>query len=101
MNRYQNILEVKDEEGTRYIQNAIYPDIPATPYDTYVITTVGDRFDTLAFQFYKDVTLWWVIASANPNNNTGSLIPKPGMQLRIPANPTEVVQQYEKLNKNR
>lgn len=101
MNRYQNIQEVKDLEGTRYIQNAIYPDIPATSNDTYVITTVGDRFDTLAHQFYKDTSLWWIIATANPISSTGSLIPKPGSQLRIPANPTSIVQKYEKLNKKR
>jgi len=101
MNRYQNIDEVKTLEGVRYRKNAIYPDIPATASDTYVITTVGDRFDTLAQQFYRDTSLWWIIASANPANNTGSLIPKPGSQLRIPANPTRIVELYNRLNNRR
>ena len=27
---------------------------------------IGDRIDSLAYQFYTDATLWWRIAQANP-----------------------------------
>jgi len=66
MNRYSKLENLKTLEGRRYIKNAIYPDIPVSADDTYVIATIGDRYDTLAFQFYKDVSLWWIIATANP-----------------------------------
>ena len=34
----------------------------------------GDRLDLLANQFYGDVTLYWIISTANPNYiNFGSL----------------------------
>lgn len=101
MNRYQNIDRLNDEEGKRYIKNAVYPDIPETSEDIYVITTVGDRYDTLAQQFYKDTSLWWIIATANPASNSSSLVPQPGIQLRIPADPTAVVAKYVRLNQER
>ena len=101
MNRYTTIEQSKTSEGTRYIQNSIYPDIPETVDDIYVITTVGDRYDILAKQFYRDASLWWIIASANPVNTSDSLVPTPGEQLRIPANPNEIISKYEQLNKKR
>ena len=101
MNRYTTIEQSKTSEGTRYIQNSIYPDIPESVDDIYVITTVGDRYDILAKQFYRDASLWWIIASANPINTSDSLVPTPGEQLRIPANPNEIISKYEQLNKKR
>jgi len=101
MNRYQTILKNKTEEGKRYIQNAIYPDIPESVEDIYVITTVGDRYDTLAQQFYRDSSLWWIIASANPSNKSDSLVPTPGLQLRIPGNHTSILRDYEIINNKR
>jgi len=101
MNRYSTIEEVKTSEGRRYLQSNIYPDIPETADDIYVMTTVGDRYDTLAHAFYRDSSLWWIIASANPQNKSDSLVPEPGVQLRIPANQNEIISKYEELNRKR
>ena len=68
--RYLNNIKLKSEEGRRYRINSIYPAIPATANDTYIITTGGDRYDTLALQFYKDSKLWWIIAAANNSKKT-------------------------------
>jgi len=59
-----------------------YSSIPKTDSDIYVITTVGDRLDNIAAQFYGDVSLWWYIAKAN--NLTFMTIPV-GTRLRIPS----------------
>jgi nucleoid-associated protein YgaU len=67
----------------------------------YVITTVGDRLDSLAFSYYNDPTLWWIIAMANNNATKGALYPAPGTQLRIPVNVTAVINQYNQFNKVR
>ena len=101
MNRYRSSQEVKTEDGFRYKTNAIYPDIPETADDIYVICTVGDRYDTLAQQFYQDFSLWWIIATANPTSSASSLVPTPGTQLRIPANKAKIISDYENLNKTR
>ena len=98
--RYQNSEELKSKGGVRYRRNAIYPDIPLSPDDTYIITTGGDRYDTLALQFYNNSSYWWVIAAAN-NSKKDSLVVEPGIQLRVPANPSDVVNSYNRLNKIR
>lgn len=98
--RYKNIEKLKTDSGRRYYKNAIYPEVPISEDDIYIITTGGDRYDTLANQFYGDSTLWWVIASAN-TSKTDSLVTKPGVQLRIPNNPQSAVLQFNTVNENR
>ena len=88
MNRYINIPKIKSPSGKQMYQTVRYPEIPRSEDDIYVITTVGDRYDTLAFQYYQDSSLWWVIANANGNANKGTLTPPIGSQIRIPINPS-------------
>ena len=54
-------------EKKQYYKYIKYPLIPLSINDIYVTTTAGDRLDLLAHQFYKDVDLWWVITTANPD----------------------------------
>ena len=100
MNRYKNTPIYSTNEGILYNRNLIFPQIPESSLDTYVITTAGDRFDTLALTYYGDSTLWWIIAGAN-NRSRDSLNITPGVQLRIPMNTDLVIKEYEKLNANR
>ncbi len=100
MSRYDDIKRIKSLEGKRYIRNAIYPDIPVTENDIYIKTTGGDRYDTLALQFYNDSSLWWVIASAN-NSQRASLVVKPGVQLRIPGDIQDTLLLFDSVNENR
>ena len=98
--RYRISKLQKSPTGKRYLSNPIYPDIPYTENDIYVITTAGDRYDTLALSFYGDIRLWWVIASANTSTRDSFAI-TPGTQLRIPADPSVVVQEFEDFNRRR
>ena len=86
--RYSNIKEFKTDRGVRYKTNAIYPSIPLSDTDIYILATGGDR------------SLWWVIASANNFNKDGMIV-RPGVQLRIPVDGQGVKAQYESLNENR
>ena len=96
--RYQNIEHIKYQAtGSQYYVNNIYPDIPLSNDDNYVITVLGDRLDLLAFDFYGDTSFWWVIASANALPGD-SLYPPPGAQLRIPSDIQSVVNQYRTAN---
>ena len=71
-NRYSNI-PLKLSQGTltkiptAVYQTVKYPEIPLSVNDTYAITTLGDRLDLLAQQFYGDSSLYWIIACANPD----------------------------------
>tara|TARA_R110002167_G_scaffold53668_2_gene153607 strand:- start:2133 stop:2438 length:306 start_codon:yes stop_codon:yes gene_type:complete len=99
-NRYRNITTLKSTEGKQYRSTTIYPEIPIGENDTYVISSYGDRYDILAQEFYSDSKLWWIIASAN-NYYKGSLNITPGIQLRIPANKDQALENFENINKNR
>ena len=60
------------------------PEILEQPDDLIYTITDADRIDLLAFRFYRDARLWWVIAVANDLE----LIPaelNTGDELRIPS----------------
>jgi nucleoid-associated protein YgaU len=84
----------------RYYTTIKYPEIPLSVDDFYVITTIGDRLDNLANQFYEDVNLWWVITSANPDViKRDSFMLEPGIEIRIPANLQTILENFNELNK--
>jgi hypothetical protein len=101
MSRYSriNIIRTPESPKIRYV-NVIYPQIPLDSQDIYVYTTQGDRYDTLALSFYKDSSLWWIINRANPNQDSASLFPSVGAQLRIPApvRLSNILSLYDRLN---
>lgn len=96
--RYQNIQVTKlQATGSQYYLNNIYPDIPLSNEDNYVITVLGDRLDLIAFDFYGDTSFWWVIASANALPGD-SLYLEPGIQLRIPVDLSGIINEYKLVN---
>lgn len=98
MNRYQNITLTKyNSTGSQYYLNNIYPDVEFTEDDNYVITTLGDRLDLLANNFYGDPSMWWIISSANSLPGD-SLYPPIGIQLRIPADVRTILESYKVIN---
>ena len=106
MNRYQYTPTTKINGKICY-QTTKYPEIPLSDGDIYVYTTVGDRFDVLAYQYYNDQSLWWIISIANtatagtslpsdlPQN---SLVISEGSQIRIPANYASVLNSFKIIN---
>ena len=82
-----------------YLKNIKYPEIPPSVDDIYIITTVGDRLDSLAHQFYKYVDLWWIISTSNPDIvRRDSLNLKPGLEIRVPSNYEQIIENFEQLN---
>jgi len=98
MNRYDNSTIETTSTGKQFLKQKYYPNIPYSSTDEYVITTIGDRLDTLAYSYYRDSTLWWIIAMANNNITNGRLFPEPGTQLRIPTNLNAVLSLYNQYN---
>jgi nucleoid-associated protein YgaU len=98
MNRYENPTIKYTLQGKRYYKQKYYPNIPLSETDDYVVTTIGDRLDSLAYSYYNDSTLWWIISAANNNVTRGSLFPEPGTQLRIPTNINSVISLYNQYN---
>jgi hypothetical protein len=83
--RYDNKIMLKTPDGKPYYKDKFYPNIPLSENDLYVITTIGDRLDYLAYTYYGDSEMWRIISVANNNATNGFLFPIPGTQLRIPA----------------
>ena len=102
MGRLTHIKIRKTQENVRYYKQIRYPEIPLNVNDLYVTTTVGDRLDLLADQFYKNTELWWVIAMANMDLvKRDSFALKPGLEIRIPTNYRQIVKDFERLNSTR
>ena len=99
--RYDDNIILKTSQGKPYYKSKAYPNIPLSENDVYVITTVGDRLDSLAYSYYNDVNLWWVISSANNNITKGSMFPIPGTQLRIPTDLNTVLNLFNQYNESR
>jgi hypothetical protein len=98
MNRYQSISTTTNSQGIKYYKNSKYPEIPLSVNDIYVISVDGDRFDTLANDYYGDPSLWWIISIDNSNLPQNSLYLPLESQIRIPINPSQAVSSYISLN---
>lgn len=98
MDRYSQILEKNSPKGKNMYKTVRYPEIPRTADDIYVFTTIGDRFDVLALEYYGDSSLWWIISIANDNLYQNSLTPPPGSQIRIPPNSAPIISEYKSIN---
>ena len=102
MNRYQDLLIIKDSNGRRKYTTTFVPFFDKSDNDIYVITDDSDRLDLLANQFYSDSTGWPIIATAN-NLGQGTLNVEAGIQIRIP-DPTkfrDYIIQISKFNSQR
>ena len=83
MSRYDNTLS-PDIEGRRAKGSLIYNIPPESQDYYYLISTMGDRFDVLAQEYYGSAEYWYIIAAANPNLKRDTLSIEPGVQIRIP-----------------
>ncbi len=98
MNRYtQSPNRVyRRYDGKQVLNTTRYPRIPLSMNDIYIFATEADYLDTLAYKFYNDSTLWWIIAQANGIKN--GLNPPVGKQLRIPQNVSQIVAAFNQAN---
>ena len=85
LNKTKNTID-----GRLVYRTKILPFIPLRSDDIYVAVETGDRFDTLAYQYYQDQTLWWVIAAAN-NIHSGCFGLNDGTVIRIPQNYLQIL----------
>ena len=70
--------------------------------DIFIISKGTDRLDLLAFDYYGDSQLWWIISKANPDKvKRDSFFINPGLQIRIPSqsNVSAIYEEFRLLNK--
>lgn len=88
--RYKKNDVRKLQDGRVVYKTKIYPQIPLSDDDVYVVVQTGDRLDTLAHQFLGDQSLWWIIAAAN-NIHGAFFALDDGTILRIPKDYNAVI----------
>ena len=103
MKRYEDIkFKLEEKKLKKVYKTMLFPEIEKDIEDIYIRTLASDRMDSIAFSYYDDVTLWWVIAQAN-NIGKGTMQVEPGTILQIP-NPSrlaDILTDLHELNKNR
>ena len=103
MGRYTQIEILRRQRangtlGRQYYSGTKYPEVPLDASDTNVYANDGDRFDTLALQYYGDSSLWWIISIANNASSQDSLFPPLDVYIRIPQNYVDIISAFNKLN---
>ena len=93
MNRYKY---AKRKEGSK-LYNIYYPTFTKGDNDIYIYSKDGDRLDNLAHRFYKDSSLWWIIAKAN-ELKSDSLFLEAGIRLWIPKDIEHLQETLKKIN---
>jgi hypothetical protein len=83
MKRFNNNNVKVLKNGKRVYRSKIYPINDNTIEYEYIVTEEGDRLDNIAFDYYGNSSLWWVIAVAN-NLHDSSLGMNGGVVLKLP-----------------
>jgi|TARA_Y100000310_G_scaffold225261_1_gene227295 hypothetical protein len=100
MSRYKFTGKKIDKyTGNRVQKTTLYPEIRIGDGDQFVYPIDGDRLENLAYRYYGDSTLWWIIAQANKIRD-GSFGLKPDEKLRIPRNVPQIVQDLQAINED-
>jgi len=99
MNRYENTIVKRRENGDRVYSYTLYPKIPIKNSDVFITPTYGDRLDVLANEYYNDTSLWWIIAQANGIKGFTSLYSKNFKgELRIPTQIQDILGEFDSIN---
>ena len=96
MKRYARTQVKMDKSGKRVYSTTYYPRIPLNNSDKFIRSKVGDRLDTMAYRFYKDTSLWWIIAKANGIRGKISL--EIGKVIRIPSDIINTIEEFNSIN---
>lgn len=97
--RYQNIRIEKSINNKNIYSQVYYPEFGNLEDDIYIITSITDRLDLIALDFYGDDKLWWILVMVN-NLEGDSIYPPIGTQLRIPKNKENIINKFNKENES-
>ena len=98
MGRYDLTAQTLNKKGQRVLVATIYPTIPLSDEDLFIYPKDGSRLDNLAFEYYNDASLWWVIAQAN-GLGKGRTTLNPNFEIRIPGNISKILDDFKTLNR--
>jgi phage tail protein X len=97
MRRYGSTQQMQRWDGKKVYATTLYPIVQPQDSDVIVITSQADYLDSLAYKYYGDPTLWWIIAVVNNLGKARMSVPA-GLQLRIPSTVNQILVQFNTLN---
>jgi len=98
MSRYKNTkVKIDRKTNNRVYGLTLYPTIPIQDGDEFLFPYDGERIETIAYKYYQDTSLWWIIAGAN-NLRDGGFGLDPTVELRIPKNIQPILEEFRRLN---
>jgi phage tail protein X len=98
MGRYTHTNIKRNSLKNRVFKTTLYPKIPILDSDIFTMSKKGDRLDLLAFKYYGDTSLWWIIALANDIDDANFTL-KSGLDIRIPTDTAQIFSDLEELNR--
>mgnify|MGYP001294063286 CR=1 FL=1 len=96
MKRYDTTPKKTDKSGARVYSTTFYPEIPIRDTDIFITSVFGQRLENLAYKYYGDTSLWWIISKANGIKGQAGL--KPGQLLRIPGKIQNIISDFNTIN---
>ena len=100
MSRYTDTRIKRNKDFNRVYSYTLYPKIPIKNSDIFIAPTYGTRLDILANEYYKDPTLWWIIAQANGIKGFTVLYTENFKgQLRIPTEIQDILNEFSSMNR--
>jgi hypothetical protein len=95
--RYKHTRIKLNRDGKRVFRPTLYPKIPIRDSDIFIYPKFGDRLDNLAYKYYKDVSMWWIIAKAN-NLDEAHIGLEVDKQIRIPTEIEPIMNKLKELS---
>jgi nucleoid-associated protein YgaU len=99
--RYKSTRIKKDKfTGNRVLKVTEYPKVTSKETDIIYYTKDYDSYMSLAYRFYNDQSLWWVIARAN-SPFKGKFKFEAGTKLIIPTDLNDFFSEHNLINTTR
>tara|TARA_A100001391_G_C5064348_1_gene276817 strand:- start:146 stop:454 length:309 start_codon:yes stop_codon:yes gene_type:complete len=97
-NRYKEMTRKKSStNGSPFLKPTFYPDIPERDTDIIHLVRYGERLELLAYRYYGDTALWWIISRAN-NLDPSDIGLKAATELRIPQDTGDILREFSAIN---
>ena len=95
--RYNDTPIKLNRKKKRVFKPTMYPRIALRDSDIFIYPKFGDRLDNLAYRYYKDTTLWWIIAKANGLDEAHIGLDT-DEQIRIPIDIKPIINELKRLS---
>ncbi len=98
--RYNSTRTKRQRDGKLIYTTTFYPKIPISDSDKFIYIPRGTRIDSLAYKYYGDSSLWWIISRANGLSGAEVQL-DPSLEYRIPTDTGPILAEFNRLNNSK